>query len=57
MVGSMFALLQRQRGDRRAVTSLEYGLIAACLAVSIIGSVQNLGTHLTTTFTTISTHL
>ena len=57
MVGSMFALLQRLRGDRRAVTSLEYGLIAACLAVSIIGSVQNLGTHLTTTFTTISSHL
>ena len=40
--------------DRRAVTALEYGLIAALIAVVIIGALTTLGTKLTTTFTTIS---
>ena len=39
--------------DRRAVTALEYGLIAALIAVVIIGAVTTVGTNLTTTFTTI----
>ncbi len=40
--------------DRRAVTALEYGLIAALIAVVIIGAVTAVGTKLTATFTTIS---
>ena len=40
--------------DRRAVTALEYGLIAALIAVVIIGALTTLGTKLTATFTTIA---
>jgi pilus assembly protein Flp/PilA len=40
--------------DERGVTAMEYGLIAALVAVVIIGSVTTLGTKLSTTFTTIS---
>ena len=43
--------------DRRAVTALEYGLIAALIAVAIIGGVTALGTKLNATFTTISKDL
>ena len=40
--------------DRRAVTALEYGLIAALIAVAISGVVTTLGTKLAGVFTTIS---
>ncbi len=40
--------------DRRAVTALEYGLIAALVAVVIITSVTALGVNLSTTFQTIA---
>ncbi len=40
--------------DRRAVTALEYGLIAALIAVVIIGAVTTLGTNLSATFTTMA---
>jgi pilus assembly protein Flp/PilA len=43
--------------DRRAVTALEYGLIAALIAVAIIGGVTALGTRLNATFTSVSTQL
>jgi pilus assembly protein Flp/PilA len=42
--------------DGRGVTALEYGLIAALIAVVIIGAVSTLGTNLSTTFTTIAGH-
>lgn len=44
------------RDDNRAVTALEYGLIAALIAVVIITAVSTLGTNLSSTFTTISSH-
>lgn len=40
--------------DRRGATALEYGLVAALIAVAIIGSVTALGTNLSSLFTTIS---
>ena len=43
--------------DRRAVTALEYGLIAALIAVGITASLTALGTSLTNLFTKISTSL
>ena len=43
--------------DRRAVTALEYGMIAALIAVVIIGAVTTLGTKLDKAFTTISNDL
>jgi pilus assembly protein Flp/PilA len=42
--------------DRRGVTALEYGLIAALVAVAIIAAVTTLGSNLTKTFTNISSH-
>ncbi|WP_428390439.1 Flp family type IVb pilin [Lichenicoccus sp.] len=43
--------------DRRAVTALEYGLIAALIAVVIIGAVTTLGTKLSGLFTAVGTAL
>lgn len=43
--------------DRRGVTAMEYGLIAALVAVVIITAVTNIGTRLTGVFTTIETAL
>ena len=43
--------------DRRAVTALEYGLIAALIAVAIAATVTTVGTRLNNAFTTISNKL
>ncbi len=43
--------------DSRAVTALEYGMIAALIAVVIIGAVASIGTKLNTAFTTIASDL
>lgn len=42
------------RTDRRGVTMLEYGLIAALIAVVCIAGVKVLGTDLNTTFNTVA---
>ncbi len=41
--------------DRRAVTALEYGLIAALIAGVIITAVSQLGTSISGMFSTIAT--
>lgn len=43
--------------DRKGVTALEYGLIAALIATVIIGAVTTLGTNLSGLFTRIAGHL
>ncbi len=43
--------------DECGATAIEYGLIAAGIAVAIIVAVNGLGTQLNTTFTSISTQL
>lgn len=43
--------------DERGVTAMEYGLIAALVAVVIIGSVTTLGTSLSATFKAVATAL
>ncbi len=40
--------------DEAGATAIEYGLIAAGIAVAIIGVVTTLGTNLTGTFTSVS---
>ena len=42
------------RNDRRAVTALEYGLIASLIAVAIITSVTLVGTNMAAEFTSIT---
>ena len=43
--------------DQNGATAIEYGLIAALIAVAIIGGVTAVGTSLSTTFTNISSNL
>ncbi len=43
--------------DRKGVTALEYGLIAAVVAVTMIAGASQLGSRLNTTFSNISTRL
>ena len=49
--------MDRLKADRRAVTAMEYGLIAALIAVVIIGAVSQLGGKLRDTFNNISYNL
>ena len=41
--------------DEKGATAIEYGLIAALIAVAAITAMQGLGTSLNTTFTNVST--
>jgi pilus assembly protein Flp/PilA len=43
--------------DESGVTAIEYGLIAALVAVGIIAALNALGASLTGIFTTVSTEL
>ena len=43
--------------DETAATAIEYGLIAAGIAIAIITAVKGVGTKLSTNFNTISTSL
>ena len=43
--------------DKRAVTAIEYALIAALIAVVIIGAVTTLGTSISSTFNTVASEL
>jgi pilus assembly protein Flp/PilA len=43
--------------DEKGATAIEYGLIAALIAVVVIGAVRTIGTNLNTAFTTIGTSL
>ncbi len=43
--------------DENAATAIEYGLIAAGIAVAIIAVVEGLGTNLSNTFSSVSSSL
>ena len=43
--------------DESGVTAIEYSLIAALIAVAAIGSFSLIGTHISTTFSTVATKL
>jgi pilus assembly protein Flp/PilA len=43
--------------DESGVTAIEYGLIAALIAVVIIGAVSSLGTGLSNTFKSVAASL
>ncbi len=50
----MNTLLKRFVADESGATAIEYGLIAALIAVAIIAAVSLVGTNLTTTFNTVA---
>ena len=50
----MLQSLKALKRDETGVTALEYGLIAALIAVVIIGAVTTLGSNLSTTFTNVA---
>jgi pilus assembly protein Flp/PilA len=50
-------LLSRFVRDDSGATAIEYGLIAALIAVVIIGTLTAIGTNLSTKFTSVATSL
>jgi pilus assembly protein Flp/PilA len=50
----MTKIAQRFLRDESGATAIEYGLIAALIAVAIIAAVELVGTNLTTTFNTVA---
>ena len=53
----MKTIFSRFVKDESGATAIEYGLIAAGISVAIIAVVQDLGTKLNTTFSSVSTAL
>ncbi|GEP02536.1 Flp family type IVb pilin [Methylobacterium oxalidis] len=50
-------VFNRFAADESGATAIEYGMIAALVAVVIITALQTLGTKLTKTFTAVSNQL
>ena len=53
----MRAMVRKFHADERGAAAIEYGLLAAGIAVAIIAVVAALGTQLNTTFTSVSSGL
>ncbi len=53
----MRALIANLVKDESGVTAIEYGMIAALIAVVIIGLITTIGTNLSTSFSTIATSI
>ncbi|GAB4576370.1 MAG: hypothetical protein Tsb008_20090 [Rhodothalassiaceae bacterium] len=53
----MFKLLRKLGKDSKGATAIEYGLIAALVAVAAIGAFQALGSSLNAIFNKASTEL
>jgi pilus assembly protein Flp/PilA len=52
---SMTRIIRKYATDRQGVTLIEYGLIAALIAVALATILGTVGTNLSTLFNTIST--
>ena len=57
MWGCKMAKFLKLIKNEEGVTAIEYGLIAALIAVAAIAAMQNIGTRLSTTFNNVSNHL
>ena len=53
----MFSIFRRLARDQRGATAIEYGLIAALIAVAAITAMTALGNQLTTTFNNVSNNM
>jgi pilus assembly protein Flp/PilA len=56
-VTTMVRVFKNFLADESGATAIEYGLIAAGIAIAIITAVNGVGTSLRTKFTSISTSL
>jgi pilus assembly protein Flp/PilA len=54
---SPIKLLLILKHDKRAVTVIEYALVASLVAVVIVGAVTKIGTSLPRTFNTVSSEM
>jgi pilus assembly protein Flp/PilA len=50
-------MFSKFRSDRRAVTAMEYGMIASLVAVTVITAVGAMGTNISSVFDIVSTAL
>jgi pilus assembly protein Flp/PilA len=50
-------IMKKFLGNKSGATAIEYGLIAALIAVAIIGGVTQLGTNVDATFDAVSNEL
>jgi pilus assembly protein Flp/PilA len=57
MIVYLTSSLRGLRRDSKAVTAIEYGLIAALIAVVIIAAVSALGVGASSTFNTVASEL
>jgi pilus assembly protein Flp/PilA len=48
-------LIRKMFADKKGATAIEYGLIAALIAVAAISAMNGLGNQLTKTFNNVST--
>ena len=53
----MSAFFTKLIKDESGVTAIEYGLIAALIAVAAIAMITSVGTNLTSTFSTVAKNL
>jgi len=53
----MLSLFKKVAANNRGATAIEYGLIAALIAVAAIGGMSALGGKLQTTFTNVSNNM
>jgi pilus assembly protein Flp/PilA len=53
----MYAILAALVKDTRGATAIEYGLIAALIAVAAVNALVTVGHNLSTTFNTVATKL
>jgi len=53
MMSGIMNSLVKLKSDTRAVTAMEYGMIAALIAVVIVAAVTTVGTNLTAVFSSI----
>ena len=51
------AIVLRLINDRRGVTAIEYGLIAALIAVASVVVMGTVGTNLSSTFSTVANNI
>jgi pilus assembly protein Flp/PilA len=53
----MFAIFTKLLQNENGATAIEYGLIAALIAVAAVTVLGTVGTNLTSTFSTVATKL